>query len=220
MAPGDSAGGGSDRSDIAVSQGLNIANWWLAKETPVLAVELAYTLVTDFIRRARRINSIHEHALPCRLQPELLLILERAHCRQPTELMVQRRHSHSRNCCKFLHVQWLGVVGPEPGDGSCGSVTEIAGRGDGAEASSLWASEDAVNDFALDQMAEKRYVLGSLEKLDQPGAGAQQADRGFTDSNSTALNGDFWFRKIFPAKDLPHCSHIESEKHRKQGDLF
>src|SRR5260370_27756573 len=99
-------------------------------------------------------------------------------------LMVQRRHTHSRNCCEFLHVQRLGVIGPEPCDRSCGSVTEIACRGDGAEAFSLWGSEDAVDDLALDQMAEKGYVLRNFEKLDQPSAGAQQTDRRFADGKS------------------------------------
>ncbi len=80
--------------------------------------------------------------------------------------------------------------------------------------------EDAVDDFTLDQVAEKRYVLGSLEKLDQPRAGAQQTDRRLTNRKSTRLNRGFRFRKIFPAEDLAHCRHIEPEKHREQGHLF
>jgi hypothetical protein len=46
-------------------------------------------------------------------------------------------------------------------------MTEIACRRDGAEAFSLWGSEDAVDDLTLDQVAQERYVLGSLEKINQ-----------------------------------------------------
>jgi len=39
------AGRESDRRDVAVSRRFNCAKWWLAKDTPVLAIELAYSLV-------------------------------------------------------------------------------------------------------------------------------------------------------------------------------
>ena len=90
-----------------------------------------------------------------------------------TELMVKRRYSHPRDRREFLHAQRLGIVGSEPGDRSRRPVTEVACRRDGAEALALRRSEDAVHDFALDQVAEKRNVLGSIEKLDQPEAGVQ-----------------------------------------------
>jgi len=88
--PGDSTLSDFDRRDFPVSQGFDIAHCWLAEETAVLPAELAYALVADFVRRARGINPVHEHALSCCLQLELLLVLERAHCRQSTELMVER----------------------------------------------------------------------------------------------------------------------------------
>jgi hypothetical protein len=44
--PSDSALSGSDRHGSAVSQGLDIANWGLAKESPVLAIELAVPLTS------------------------------------------------------------------------------------------------------------------------------------------------------------------------------
>src|SRR6266480_1154585 len=118
-------------------------------------------------------RSHHQHPLPRCLQPKLLLVLQRAHCRQRTELMVERRHAHSCGRREFLHMQRFGVVGSEPSDRSCSSVAQIASRCDGAESLSLRSSEDAVDDFTLDQVAEERYVLRSLEQLDEPGAGAQ-----------------------------------------------
>ena len=109
--------------------------------------------------------------------------------------MVERGYSHSRNLRKFLHVQRLGVVGPEPGDGSCRSVAQVACRGDGAQPFSLRGAQDAVDDFTLDQVAEKRNILGSLEKLDQPRAGTQQTDGRFADCQSARSNRGLGFRK-------------------------
>jgi hypothetical protein len=74
-----SALSGSDRHDFAVSQGLDIANWGLAKESPVLAIELARALVADLERRTRRIQFTREHALPRGMQAKLLLKLQRTH---------------------------------------------------------------------------------------------------------------------------------------------
>jgi hypothetical protein len=88
--PGDSTLSDFDRRDFLVSQGFDIAHCWLAEETAVLSAELAYALVADFVRCACGINPVHEHALSCCLQLELPLVLERAHCRQSTELMVER----------------------------------------------------------------------------------------------------------------------------------
>jgi NAD(P)-dependent dehydrogenase (short-subunit alcohol dehydrogenase family) len=44
---------GSDRHDFAVSQGLDIADWGPAKESHVLAIELARAFVPDLERRTR-----------------------------------------------------------------------------------------------------------------------------------------------------------------------
>ncbi len=85
-------------------------------------------------------------------------------------------------------MQRPGIVGPELGDGSCRSVTEVPCRCDGAKAFSLWGEEDAVNDFTLYQGGEKRYVLGSREKLDQPRAHGTQPDCRFTNSKPATLN--------------------------------
>jgi hypothetical protein len=55
---------GVDHSNFAVSQRFDVPHGRLAEETTVLAAELAYALVTDFIRRTRGINPIHQHPLP------------------------------------------------------------------------------------------------------------------------------------------------------------
>ena len=84
-----SASGGVDWHDFGLPHGLDIANWRLAEEAAVLAIELAYAFVVDFIRRRSSVNSVHQHALPRCLKPQLLLVLERAHRGQFSELMMQ-----------------------------------------------------------------------------------------------------------------------------------
>jgi hypothetical protein len=95
-------------------------------------------------------------------------------------------------------------------------VAQIPFRRDGAESLPLWSSEDSVDDPTLDQGAEERYILGSIEKLDEPGAGAQYSDRVSPTANPRRCEGPFEFRQIFPAQDLPHCRHIKPEKHRER----
>ena len=152
---------------------------------------------------------------------KLLLILERAHGGQCTELMVEGGDAHARNGGEFFHVQRFGVVGAEPGDGSCGSVAEIAGGGDGAEAFALRRAKDAVDDFALDQVAEKGNVLGGVEKVDEPSAGARANRRWFRrrrcPRDAMEVSGSGRSSRL---EDLADGGHIEPEKHGEQRDLF
>lgn len=65
--------------DTVRSKSFDIAHGRLAKEAAVLSVELTDTLVADFVSCARGVHAIHKHALPCPLQPQLLLVLQWAH---------------------------------------------------------------------------------------------------------------------------------------------
>ena len=76
--PSNSASSGSNRHDFAVSQGLDIANWGPAKESPVLAIELARAFVAELERCTCRIQFTREYALPRGMQAKLLLKLQRA----------------------------------------------------------------------------------------------------------------------------------------------
>ena len=78
-----------DLGDVALSQGLDVSNRRLAKESTVLAAELTHTLVADLVRSACSIETVPEHSLTRRLEPQLLLILQRAHCGKSAELMVE-----------------------------------------------------------------------------------------------------------------------------------
>ena len=108
--PGNSALSGGDRRGFAVSQGLDVANWGPAKESPVLTIELARAFVADLERRTCRIQFTREYALPRGMQAKLLLKLQRAHRRKGTKMEVQRGSTHACNRCQVLYPQRLLVV--------------------------------------------------------------------------------------------------------------
>jgi hypothetical protein len=101
---------GSERHDFAVSQGLDIANWGPAKESPVLAIELARAFVADLERQTCRIQFTREHALPRGMQAKLLLKLQRTHRRKGPKMVVQRGSTHACNRCQVLYMQRHLVV--------------------------------------------------------------------------------------------------------------
>ena len=106
----NSAPNGSDRHDFAALHGLDIANWGPAKESPVLAIELARAFVADLERRTCRIQFTREHALPRGMQAKLFLKLQRTHRGKGAKMVVQRRSTHACNRCQVLYTQRLLVV--------------------------------------------------------------------------------------------------------------
>src|SRR5437868_5536880 len=78
-----------DLGDVALSQGLDVSNGRLAEESTVLAAELTHTLVADLVPSACGIETVHQHSLACSLEPQLFLILQRAHCGKRSELMME-----------------------------------------------------------------------------------------------------------------------------------
>src|SRR5258706_2835634 len=134
--------------------------------------------------------------------------------------MVECRHAHSCGRREFLHTKRLSVVGSEPGDRSRSSVAQIAFRCDGSQPLSLRSCEYAVDNFTLNQVAEEWYILGSLKKVEEPGAGAQQSDRRLTNSQALLLRRTFGLWQIIAAQDVPHCRHIKPKTHREQGHPF
>ena len=92
-------------------------------------------------------------------------------------------------------------------------MAEIAGCCDGAKAFSLWRAQDAVDDFALNQMTKKRNIFGGQEKIYEPRARAEQPNRRLSNSDSTGLSACFWFRQLITAHDITHGRHVKAEKH-------
>jgi hypothetical protein len=85
---------GFHRRCIWRTEGPDIAHGRLTKEAAVFTVELAHTFVSDLEGRGCRIDPIDYHPAPRCLQPQLLLILKRAHIRQYTKMVMQRGHTH------------------------------------------------------------------------------------------------------------------------------
>src|SRR6266568_8266203 len=93
-----------DLGDIAFSQGLDVSNGRLAEESAVLAAELTHALVADLVRSACGIETVHQHALTRGLEPQLFLILQRAHCGKGAELMMEGGNAHPRDRREFFHM--------------------------------------------------------------------------------------------------------------------
>src|SRR6202046_3129920 len=93
-----------------ISQRLDIANWGLPKESPVLAIELARAFVADLERRTCRVHFTRKHALPRGMQAKVLLKLQRTHRRKGAKMVVQRRSTHACNRCQVVYPQRLLVV--------------------------------------------------------------------------------------------------------------
>ena len=74
--------------DAGGAQSTNIPHGWLAEKAAVFAIELGGAFVTNLKSCTRSIKATVEHQVACRLQPELFLILKRAHRRQHPEMMV------------------------------------------------------------------------------------------------------------------------------------
>ena len=54
-----------DRDVFAVAHCLDVSDRMLAKETAILAIELAHTLVSHFISGDGRVHTVLRHALSC-----------------------------------------------------------------------------------------------------------------------------------------------------------
>jgi len=68
---------------------LDIAHWRLTEVPLVLPIELAWTLIPDLERRARRIEFLCEHLLTRCVKPKLFLKLERTHGCEAAEVLVE-----------------------------------------------------------------------------------------------------------------------------------
>ena len=90
--------------------------------------------------------------------------------------MVERGHAHAGHGGELLNPQGLGVVRPEPLNCLGGAMALLAQRGDGAEMLSLRTAQQAKDDFALDEAAEKGNVLRRVKKVDKAGTGVEEFD--------------------------------------------
>jgi hypothetical protein len=102
------------------------------------------------------------------METKLLLVLERAHGGERTELMVQRGYGHARHGREFLNAERLGVIRSEPFDSFGGAMALLSQRGDSAQMLSLGTAKKAIDDFAVNEATEKRDVLRSVKQVEEP----------------------------------------------------
>ena len=74
-------------------------------------IELAGTFVSDLKSRTSGVQTIHEHASSRCLQPQLLLILKRAHGGQRPEMVVQVLVLHRPTPRPVRMIDIGGIVG-------------------------------------------------------------------------------------------------------------
>lgn len=86
---------------------LHIAHWGPSEEALVLPIELAWTFVPHRESCTRSIKLTCEHFLPCRMEPKLFLELQRTHCCETAEVVMQSLSAHPCQRCKLLDIQRL-----------------------------------------------------------------------------------------------------------------
>src|SRR6185295_14447307 len=107
-------GGASDRGE---PHARDIALRRRAEQATVLATELRWALVPHTAAGAARVEVLVQHQLPCFLQTQLLLVLQRAYASQGAEMLPEGRGAHVRAIRQFVAVQRLHEVLFEPSDG-------------------------------------------------------------------------------------------------------
>ena len=104
-------------------------------ETDNLAAELRRALVSHTPAGAARVEALVQHQLPCFLQTQLLLVLQRAHASQGAEMLPEGRGAHVRAIRQVVAVQRFNEVLLEPRD----SLRDLLTRGPCAdEPPELW----------------------------------------------------------------------------------
>ena len=115
--------------------------------------------------------------------------------------MMQGGYAHAGHGCELFDAQGFGIVEAEPFDCFGGAVALLAERGDGAEMLSLRGMEQAVDDFALDQVAEEWNVLRGVEQVDEARTCIEEFDGGGADgpvprasADSSCRGNSCWLR--------------------------
>ena len=89
-------------------QARDIAHRRRAEEAAILATELRSALVSDLKRRGRRIEVFGKHQPSRLVQTQLLLVLQWAHGRQGTEMVVECRFAHIDVCREVVDAKRPG----------------------------------------------------------------------------------------------------------------
>src|SRR5271165_5765111 len=152
----------------------DISEWGLAEQAAVFTVKLTGAFVPDFKRRTCGVQAVHQHSAARSLQTKLFLILQRTHRGQFPKMMVECRNTHACNGREIFHSNRFCVVRLNPGNGLRRALAVISQRRNCAEPRPFGSLQNAVDDFSLDQVAEKGDVLGRLQEVHQTAAGTEE----------------------------------------------
>src|SRR5690348_12176107 len=195
----------------------DIAYWRLTEETTVFAIELRRAFVADLECSGGRIQAIVQQEVPRRLKPELLLVLKRTHRSQRAETVVQSGNSQVRNFREFFNTQRLGIVRDDQCNRFRCAVALISERCHCAQARSRTSPEDSVDNFALDQAAQKRNVLRPLQQIQQAAACVQKFRCCLADRHSRAARQGLLDMNFLASEQLSrseeHTSELQSPVH-------
>src|SRR5260370_33978689 len=126
--------------------------------------------------------------------------------------MVKGRNAHP--CCRseFFHAQRLCIVLSQPRDRSCCSLNQIAARCNGAQSACLRCPKNAIQDLAVSQGTEKRYVLRRVEKLKHTHCGTEQPDGGLTNDEALTMRRGRPLWNVIPAQNVADRRHVEAKE--------
>jgi hypothetical protein len=132
-------------------------------------------------------------------------------------MMMERRYAHTGHVGEIFDAERPGIIRSDPGNGFGRAVALLSQRGDRPQARAFGATQDPVNDLALNQAAEKRNVLRAAEQVHEAAAGAEELRRGFAGGHCRAAGSRFRHRNFLTAEKLSHHGHLELERQNQAG---
>src|SRR6267378_2683480 len=82
-------------------------------------------------------------------------------------MIVKGGNTHAGDACEIFHTERFCEVRLDPGDRLRRSLALVPSCCDCSEPRGFWPLKNPVDNFALNQAAQKRYVLRGFEKLYQ-----------------------------------------------------
>src|ERR1700733_2437109 len=144
------------------------------EQSPVLPAELGRAVVPDAVPDAGDVVRAVRQQQSRRLQPDVLLELDRAHRRHRLEVPVEGRDAQPRKLCHLLDPERPCVVFPDP-LGRPGDVAQAAvGKTELADGVTLVPGHQPPEDLPLDQRGQRSSVTRPAEQAEEPHDSVEQ----------------------------------------------
>ncbi len=147
----------------------------------VLPAELRGAVVPHPVADAGHVVRPVGHHQPRRLQPDLLLELDRAHRRHRMEVPVERGDAHPGGTRQVLHPEGLGVVVPDPADRPGHVVQAAVGEAQLTDRLTLFPRHQQPEDLPLEQRDQHPAVARPVQQTQQADDGVDQLGRCLAD---------------------------------------